>query len=38
MSGQYLLEQTVQLPPGRQYDTAASPLAILTRLTGRALV
>jgi hypothetical protein len=38
MSGQYLLEQTVQLPPGRQYDTAASPLAILSRLTGRALV
>jgi hypothetical protein len=38
MSGQYLLEQTVQLPPGRQYDTAASPLAILSRLTGRALL
>jgi hypothetical protein len=38
MSGQYLLEQTMQLPPGRQYDTSASPLAILSRLTGRVLV
>jgi hypothetical protein len=38
MSGQYLLEQTMQLPPDRQYDTTASPLAILSRLTGRALV
>ena len=38
MSGQYLLEQTMQLPPDRQYDTTASPLAILSRLTGRTLV
>lgn len=38
MSGQYLLEQTMQLPPGDQYDTTASPLAILSRLTGRDLV
>jgi hypothetical protein len=38
MSGQYLLELTMQLPPGRQYDTTASPLAILSRLTGRVLV
>jgi hypothetical protein len=38
MSGQYLLEQTMQLPPDRQYDVSASPLAILERLTGRALV
>jgi hypothetical protein len=38
MSGQYLLEQTMQLPPGRQYDPTASPLAILSRLTGRVLV
>jgi hypothetical protein len=38
MSGQYLLEQTMQLPPDRQYDTTASPLAILSRLTGRVLV
>lgn len=37
MSGQYLLEQTVQLPPAAQYDPDASPLAILSRLTGRAL-
>ncbi len=38
MSGQYLLEQTMQLPPDRQYDVTASPLAILSRLTGRSLV
>lgn len=38
MSGQYLLEQTMQLPPDRQYDTTASPLAILSRLTGRVLI
>ena len=38
MSGQYLLEQTMQLPPDRQYDTTASPLAILSRLTGRHLL
>lgn len=38
MSGQYLLEQTMQLPPDRQYDTTASPLAILSRLTGRQLL
>jgi hypothetical protein len=38
MSGQYVLEQTMQLPPDRQYDTTASPLAILSRLTGRVLV
>lgn len=38
MSGQYLLEQTVQLPPARQYDPGASPLAILTRMTGRTLI
>jgi hypothetical protein len=37
VSGQYVLEQTMQLPPGRQYDTTASPLAILSRLTGRDL-
>jgi hypothetical protein len=34
---QYVLEQTMQLPPGRQYDTTASPLAIHSRLTGREL-
>jgi hypothetical protein len=38
VSGQYLLEQTMLLPPQRQYDNDASPLAILSRLTGRALV
>jgi hypothetical protein len=32
-----VLEQTMQLQPGRQYDTTASPLAILSRLTGREL-
>ena len=37
MSGQYMLEQTMHLPPEGQYDPAASPLAILSRLTGRAL-
>ncbi len=38
MSGQYMLEQTLHLAPHSQYDRSASPLAILSRLTGRALV
>ena len=38
MSGQYMLEQTLHLPPQCQYDPGASPLAILARLSGRALV
>ena len=38
MSGQYMMEQTFHLPVAQQYDPAASPLAILTRLTGRALI
>lgn len=38
MAGQYMLEQTLFLPPGSEYDTAASPLAILTRLKGHPLV
>jgi hypothetical protein len=38
MSGQYMLEQTLHLPVAQQYDTEASPLAILTRLTGHRLV
>jgi hypothetical protein len=38
MSGQYMMEQTLHLPVARQYDPQASPLAILTRLTGRQLV
>ena len=37
-SGQYMLEQTLHLPPARQYNPDASPLAILRRLTGRPLV
>lgn len=38
MSGQYMLEQTLHLPAAHAYDKTASPLAILQRLTGRALV
>lgn len=38
MSGQYMLEQTLHLPPTRQYNPDSSPLAILSRLTGRTLV
>jgi hypothetical protein len=38
MSGQYMLEQTLHLPVARQYHPEASPLAVLTRLTGRTLV
>ena len=38
MSGQYMMEQTFHLPAARQYDQDASPLAILRRLTGRALI
>ncbi|MBO9536953.1 Kdo hydroxylase family protein [Herbaspirillum sp.] len=38
MSGQYMLEQTLHLPPEQQYDPQASPLAILTRLAGHPLV
>jgi len=38
MSGQYMLEQTFHLPAANQYDPDASPLAILTRLTGRQLI
>ena len=37
MSGQYMLEQTLHLPASHGYDREASPLAILTRLTGRPL-
>ncbi|HVZ43083.1 MAG TPA: Kdo hydroxylase family protein [Ramlibacter sp.] len=37
MSGQFMLEQTFHLPVAKQYDPGASPLAILTRLTGHAL-
>jgi hypothetical protein len=38
MSGQYMMEQTLHLPAAQQYNPDASPLAILTRLTGRSLV
>ena len=38
MSGQFMLEQTMHLPALHQYDRNASPLSILSRLTGRALV
>jgi hypothetical protein len=38
MSGQYMMEYTSQLSPTQQYDKEASPLAILTRLQGHALV
>ena len=37
MSGQHMLEQTLHLSARRQYDLSASPLAVLERLTGRAL-
>ena len=37
VSGQYMLEQTIHLPIGALYDPASAPLAILERLTGRAL-
>lgn len=38
MSGQYMLEQTLFLPPGSEYNPAASPLSILSRLKGYPLV
>ncbi len=38
MSGQFMAEQTLHLPAASQYNPEASPLAILSRLTGRSLV
>ena len=38
VSGQYMLEQTIHLPVSALYDSRKSPLAILERLTGHALV
>jgi hypothetical protein len=38
MSGQYMLEQTTHLPLAALYEPARAPLAVLERLTGRALV
>lgn len=37
MSGQHMMEQTLYLPPGREVNPRASPLATLTRLVGRPL-
>jgi hypothetical protein len=37
VSGQYMLEQTIHLPLAALYDRDRSPLAILRRMTGRAL-
>jgi hypothetical protein len=38
VSGQYMLEQTINLPLAALYEPAASPLATLERLAGRPLV
>jgi len=38
MSGQFMMEHTLQLAPSKQYHPEASPLAILTRLQGHAIV
>jgi hypothetical protein len=38
MSGQYMLEQTIELPLAALYAPELSPLAVLERLAGRALV
>ena len=37
VSGQYMLEQTIDLPLAALYDRERSPLAILERLSGRSL-
>jgi hypothetical protein len=37
VSGQYMLEQTIDLPLDALYDRERAPLAILQRLCGRAL-
>ena len=37
VSGQYMLEQTIHLPLAALSDRDHSPLAILRRMTGRAL-
>jgi len=37
VSGQYMLEQTIDLPLAALYDRERSPLAILERLSGREL-
>jgi hypothetical protein len=38
VSGQHMLEQTIHLPVSALYDRDCSPLAILERLCGRALL
>jgi hypothetical protein len=38
MDGQYMLEQTIHLPLAALYEPQRSPLAVLERLTARALV
>jgi hypothetical protein len=38
VSGQHMLEQTIHLPVSALYDRDSSPLAILERLCGRALL
>jgi hypothetical protein len=38
VSGQHMLEQTIHLPVSALYDRHSSPLAILERLCGRALL
>ncbi|MPM46283.1 hypothetical protein SDC9_92981 [bioreactor metagenome] len=38
MAGQYMLEQTLFLPSGSEYDPLSSPLSILTRMKGHSLV
>jgi hypothetical protein len=37
VSGQYMLEQTIDLPLAALYERERSPLAILERLSGREL-
>jgi hypothetical protein len=37
VSGQYMLEQTIDLPLAALYEREPSPLAILERLSGRDL-
>ncbi|QTD46435.1 Kdo hydroxylase family protein [Ottowia testudinis] len=38
MSGQFMMEQTLYLPPGCEVNPASSPLQILTRMMGHPLV
>ena len=38
VSGQHMLEQTIHVPVSGLYDPQSSPLAILERLCGRALL